>query len=112
MGNQIAGRILEKIDRGTYTRKNGEQGRKVEIWLSPFVFDRYTGQPRYNEKEDEAISITFHNNMADAIDKFAVGSDILVTYELWGRIYTNKETSERSCYNTLQAQNVQPYPNQ
>lgn len=110
MGNIIVGRIVNMIDMGTFTYQDGSLGRRVEIWLVPYHFDRYTGQKTFPANIDEMVSISCLNRMADVIKQFNIDSDIIVTYELRGRKVKNMHTGEEKVYNSIEAKFIDLKP--
>lgn len=110
MSNQIIGRIVAKLDRGTYTYESGEQGRKMELWVSPFIFDRYTGVPSFNSRSEECVGIIFRDNRAEMLGKFEPGNDVCITYELRGRMYNDKQSGEQKNFTYVEGRYIEPYP--
>mgnify|MGYP002621744277 CR=1 FL=1 len=95
MANQITGRIYWIGATETITGKSGKSINKRLMWLTPFYFDRYTGEPTA-AGYDESIEINFSGERCAELDKYQAGQDIVVTFDIRGRVYQNAAGENRN----------------
>lgn len=110
MANIITGRITNMIEVGTFAYNDGSIEKKVEIWLMPCYFDRYTGEMKFPENHGEMLNILCSGRMADVINEYKIDSVVTITYELYGRKVKNKHTGEEKVYNNIEARHIDPFP--
>jgi single-strand DNA-binding protein len=55
-----------------------------------------------DEQYKSYIQLQFTKDKTSLLDKFKVGESVIVSYNLQGRLWTNKDAKE-VCFNTLQA---------
>ena len=112
MPNTITGRIDRIGDTVQLQTKDGKTYLKREITIAAMRFDPDTGEQVLSENYP---TFEFDGERCKQLDPFRVGEEVVITFALQGRKYTNRAEQpqppvEQPSYQTVYAQPTPPPP--
>jgi len=90
--------ITGKIAQIRQTETTSATFKKRDFWLT------FADNPLY----PQTIAMQFVQDKCSILDKYAVGQDVTVSFNLQGRTWTDPKTQETKCFNTLSAWKIEP----
>lgn len=104
MANQISGRIYYISPVQEIQGRTGNIFKKCELWVTPCYFDRNSGEPTDGQVE-ETIKIDVTQERIAMLNTFAAGNDVTVSFDLRGRLYTDRENNTK-CITSVEMRSI------
>lgn len=105
MAYDIIGQIHSIGQTEQITTQSGNPFQKRTVTVMQPRYDRNTGQPY----DPNYVSFEFVQKGCALLDHFQPGQQVRISFDISGRLYTNRRTGREECFNSLRGFRIERY---